>query len=92
MGLKSWIVLAAEILSSLAGMELVLTLGGNVMDDQIVEIKQMRTFASVVDAGWESFGVEVGMSACQRGGGVTGGLTAEMVAMRLAVHLQMGST
>ena len=36
------------------------------MDDQTVEIKQMRMSTSVADVGCESFDVEVGMSVCHR--------------------------
>ena len=90
MGSKSWTVPAVEILNLLAGMELALTLGGNAMDGLTVEINQMKMFANVEGVGWASFGVAVEMSVCQRGEGATGGQTVGMVAMKLAVHLQMG--
>ena len=89
MALKSWIVLAVEILNSLAGTEVALTLGRNVMVALTVEISQMKMFANVEGVDWASSDATVEMNVCQRGGGVTGGQTAGMVAMRLAVHLQM---
>jgi len=92
MGSKSWIAPAAEILNLPAVMELALTLGGNVMEDQIVEINQTKMFVNVEDVDWVSFDVEVVTSAYPRGEGATGDLTAGTVAMRLAVPLQMGST
>ena len=62
MGQRRWTVLAAGTLNLLAGMDLALTHGGNVMGGLTVETSQTKMSGSAVGAGWENFAVPVEMS------------------------------